>query len=241
MEKIKGYIEHFIYKNTENGYGVLNLVVSDDEIVCTGVFRDVDVGDTIEAEGEYVSHPVYGDQFKVSSYEISVPDDAASMQRYLGSGAIRGIGEALAKRIVSKFGDDTFRIIEEEPERLSEIKGISEKKAMDIALQMAEKREMRNAMIFLQQFGISDNLAVKIYNTYGERIYKVIKENPYQLSDDIAGVGFKTADEIAGKVGIQIDSDYRIKSGIYYALLQSSLDGNTFLPMDELIRRTIDV
>ena len=241
MEKIKGYIEHFIYKNTENGYGVLNLVVSDDEIVCTGVFRDVDVGDTIEAEGEYVSHPVYGDQFKVSSYEISVPDDAASMQRYLGSGAIRGIGEALAKRIVSKFGDDTFRIIEEEPERLSEIKGISEKKAMDIALQMDEKREMRNAMIFLQQFGISDNLAVKIYNTYGERIYKVIKENPYQLSDDIAGVGFKTADEIAGKVGIQIDSDYRIKSGIYYALLQSSLDGNTYLPMDELIRRTIDV
>lgn len=241
MEKIKGYIEHFIYKNTENGYGVLNLVVSDDEVICTGVFRDVDVGDTIEAEGEYVSHPVYGDQFKVSSYEISVPDDAASMQRYLGSGAIRGIGEALAKRIVSKFGDDTFRIIEEEPERLSEIKGISEKKAMDIALQMAEKREMRNAMIFLQQFGISDNLAVKIYNTYGERIYKVIKENPYQLSDDIAGVGFKTADEIAGKVGIQIDSDYRIKSGIYYALLQSSLDGNTYLPMDELIRRTIDV
>ncbi len=241
MEKIKGYIEHFIYKNTENGYGVLNLVVSDDEVICTGVFRDVDVGDTIEAEGEYISHPVYGDQFKVSSYEISVPDDAASMQRYLGSGAIRGIGEALAKRIVSKFGDDTFRIIEEEPERLSEIKGISEKKAMDIALQMAEKREMRNAMIFLQQFGISDNLAVKIYNTYGERIYKVIKENPYQLSDDIAGVGFKTADEIAGKVGIQIDSDYRIKSGIYYALLQSSLDGNTYLPMDELIRRTIDV
>ncbi len=241
MEKIKGYIEHFIYKNTENGYGVLNLVISDDEIVCTGVFRDVDVGDTIEAEGEYVSHPVYGDQFKVSSYEISVPDDAASMQRYLGSGAIRGIGEALAKRIVSKFGDDTFRIIEEEPERLSEIKGISEKKAMDIALQMAEKREMRNAMIFLQQFGISDNLAVKIYNTYGERIYKVIKENPYQLSDDIAGVGFKTADEIAGKVGIQIDSDYRIKSGIYYALIQSSLDGNTYLPVDELIRRTIDV
>ncbi len=241
MEKIKGYIEHFIYKNAENGYGVLNLVASDDEIICTGVFRDVDIGDTIEAEGDYISHPVYGDQFKVSSYEVSVPDDAASMQRYLGSGAIRGIGEALAKRIVSTFGDDTFRIIEEEPERLSEIKGISEKKAMDIAVQMAEKREMRNAMIFLQQYGISDNLAVKIYNTYGERIYKVIKENPYQLSDDIAGVGFKTADEIAGKVGIQIDSDYRIKSGILYALLQASLDGNTYLPMDELVRRTIDV
>ncbi len=241
MEKIKGYIEHFIYKNAENGYGVLNLVTSDDEIICTGMFRDVDIGDTIEAEGDYISHPVYGDQFKVSGYEVSVPDDAASMQRYLGSGAIRGIGEALAKRIVSAFGDETFRIIEDEPERLSEIKGISEKKAMDIAMQMAEKREMRNAMIFLAQYGIGDNLAVKIYNTYGERIYKVIKENPYQLSDDIAGVGFKTADEIAGKVGIRIDSDYRIKSGIQYTLLQSALDGNTYLPLDELVRRTIDV
>ncbi len=241
MEKIKGYIEHFIYKNTENGYGVLNLVVSDDEIVCTGVFRDVDVGDTIEAEGEYVSHPVYGDQFKVSSYEISVPDDAASMQRYLGSGAIRGIGEALAKRIVSKFGDDTFRIIEDEPERLAEISGISLKKARDIGVQMAEKRQMRDAMIFLQQYGIGNALSVKIYNTYGDRIYSVIKENPYQLSEDINGVGFKTADEIAEKAGILVDSDYRIRSGILYALSQACVDGNTYLPMDELIKRTIQV
>ena len=241
MEEIKGYIEHFIYKNPENGYGVMNLVTSDAEIVCTGIFRDVDIGDTIEAQGEYVSHPVYGDQFKVSGYEVSMPDDSASMQRYLGSGAIRGIGEALAKRIVSEFGDDTFRIIEEEPERLSEIKGISEKKAMDIAMQMAEKREMRNAMIFLQQYGISDNLAVKIYGTYGEGIYRVIKENPYRLSDDIAGVGFKTADEIAGKVGIRVDSEYRIKSGILYALLQAALDGNTYLPLDELVRRTAEI
>ena len=192
MEKIKGYIEHFIYKNNDTGYGVLNLVTSDDEVICTGTFRDVDVGDTIDAEGEFVNHPVYGDQFKVSKYLVSVPDDAVSMQRYLGSGAIKGIGEALAARIVKKFGDDTFRIIEDEPERLAEIKGISEKKAIDISMQMAEKREMRDAMIFLQQYGIGSNLAVKIFALYGNGIYKVIKENPYRLSDDITGVGFKT-------------------------------------------------
>jgi exodeoxyribonuclease V alpha subunit len=241
MEKVKGYIEHFIYKSSESGYGVLNLETADGDVTCTGRLPDVDVGDTITAEGEYVNHPVYGKQFKIVTYEISMPDDAASMKRYLASGAISGIGEKLADKIVKAFGDDTFRIFEEEPERLTEIKGISEKKAMDFALQMAAKRELRGAMIFLQQYGISDNLAVKIYGTYGERIYRVIKENPYQLSDDISGVGFKTADEIAGKVGIRVDSDYRIKSGILYALLQSSLDGNTYLPMDELVKKTVQV
>ncbi len=241
MEKIKGYIEHFIYKSSESGYGVLNLETAEGDVTCTGRLPDIDVGDTITAEGEYVNHPVYGRQFKITSYEISIPDDAASMKRYLASGAISGIGEKLADKIIRKFGDDTFRIFEEEPERLVEIKGISEKKAMDFAVQMAAKRELRSAMIFLQQYGISDNLAVKIYNTYGERIYRVIKENPYQLSDDISGVGFKTADEIAGKVGIRVDSDYRIKSGILYALLQSSLDGNTYLPMEELVSKTVQV
>ncbi len=241
MEKIKGYIDHFLYRNSENGYGVLSLVSDDEEIVCTGVFGDADTGDTLILEGEYVNHPVYGNQFKASTYEITVPDDAASMQQYLGSGAIRGVGEALAARIVRKFGDDTFRIIEDEPERLAEVKGISEKKAIDIAMQMSEKREMRDVMIFLQQYGIGSTLAVKIYNTYGSRIYKILKENPYKLSDDISGVGFKTADEIAQKVGIRVDSDYRIKSGILYALLQATLDGNTYLPMEELIRKTSEV
>ncbi len=241
MEKVKGYIEHFLYKNADNGYGVLNLVTADTEIICTGSFRDVDVGDTIECEGEYVNHPVYGKQFKVSSYEISIPDDAVSMQRYLGSGAIRGVGEALAARIVKMFGDDTFRIIEDEPERLAEVKGISLKKAQDIGMQMASKREMRDAMMFLQQYGIGNALAVKIWNTYENRIYSVIKENPYQLSEDINGVGFKTADEIAEKAGILVDSDYRIRSGILYALSQSAADGNTYLPMEELIARTVQV
>jgi exodeoxyribonuclease V alpha subunit len=241
MEKIKGFIDHFVYKNAENAYGVANLKIGSEDLVCTGYFRDVDVGDTIVAEGEYVNHPVYGQQFKISSYEISLPDDIATMQRYLSSGAIKGIGEKLAARIIDYFGGETFRIMEEDPERLSEIKGISLPKARDIGLQMREKTEMRKAMMFLQQYGISNNLSVKIYNTYGDRIYSVITENPYQLSDDISGVGFKTADEIAEKVGIQVDSDYRIKSGILYALLNATLDGNTYLPMNELINRTIDV
>jgi len=240
MEKeiVKGYIDHFIYKNEENGYGVVNLIVDEEEVTCTGTFKDADVGDTLEIEGTYVNHPVYGQQLKVSSYKITVPDDAVSMQRYLGSGAIRGIGEALAARIVKKFGADTFRIIEDEPERLAEIKGISEKKAIDIAMQMAEKREMRDAMIFLQKYGISNNMAVKIFNNYGTRVYGIIQENPYQLADDISGIGFKTADEIATKVGIRVDSEYRIRSGILFTLLQSSLDGNTYLPMEELVSKT---
>ncbi len=240
MEKeiVKGYIDHFIYKNEENGYGVVNLIVDEEEVTCTGTFKDADVGDTLEIEGTYVNHPVYGQQLKVSSYKITVPDDAISMQRYLGSGAIRGIGEALAARIVKKFGSDTFRIIEDEPERLAEIKGISEKKAIDIAMQMAEKREMRDAMIFLQKYGISNNMAVKIFNNYGTRVYGIIQENPYQLADDISGIGFKTADEIAAKVGIRVDSEYRIRSGILFTLLQSSLDGNTYLPMEELVSKT---
>ena len=240
MEKeiVKGYIDHFIYKNEENGYGVVNLIVDEEEVTCTGTFKDADVGDTLEIEGIYVNHPVYGQQLKVSSYKITVPDDAVSMQRYLGSGAIRGIGEALAARIVKKFGADTFRIIEDEPERLAEIKGISEKKAIDIAMQMAEKREMRDAMIFLQKYGISNNMAVKIFNNYGTRVYGIIQENPYQLADDISGIGFKTADEIAAKVGIRVDSEYRIRSGIFFTLLQSSLDGNTYLPMEELVSKT---
>lgn len=241
MEKevVKGYIDHYIYKNAENGYGVVSLVVDGEELVCTGIFKDADVGDTLEIEGDIVNHPVYGEQLKVANFKIIMPDDAVSMQRYLGSGAIKGVGEALAARIVKKFGAETFRIIEDEPERLAEIKGISEKKAIDIAMQMAEKREMRDAMMFLSQYGISNTMAVKIFNTYGSRLYGIIQENPYQLADDISGIGFRTADEIAGKIGIRVDSEYRIRSGILFTLLQASLDGNTYLPIDELVPKTL--
>ena len=163
------------------------------------------------------------------------------MERYLGSGAVKGIGAALAARIVRRFKADTFRIMEEEPERLSEVKGISEKMAMAISEQVEEKKEMRQAMMFLQEYGISMSLAVKIFQEYGPRLYTVIKENPYQLADDIAGVGFKMADEIAKRVGIFTDSDFRIKSGVLYTLLQATANGHTYLPEDELLSQASEL
>lgn len=237
METIKGYVDHIIYRNTENGYTVLVLICEEEELTCVGIFSDIVEGENIEAKGEFIEHPVYGHQFKVSSFEEKAPEDEIAIERYLGSGAIKGIGLALAARIVRRFKKDTFRIIEEEPERLAEIKGISERKAMEIADQVNAKKDLRQAMIFLQQYGISTTLAVKIYNYYGSRIYSVLKENPYQMADDIEGVGFKTADEIASRAGIRTDSDFRIRSGILYVLLQASTEGHTFLPMEELTER----
>ena len=222
MEKVKGYIDHIIYQNRENGYAVISFVEEKEELICVGYFKNVEAGETLEIEGNYVEHPVYGLQMKAENFRVVPPDDIISMERYLSSGTIKGIGEALAKRIVKAFREDTFRIIEEEPERLSEIKGISERKAREIADQMIEKRDMREAFVFLQQYGISNTLAVKIYDRYGMGLYGIMKENPYRLAEDISGVGFKIADEIASKIGIHTDSDYRIRSGIMYVLLQGA-------------------
>lgn len=237
LETISGYVDHIIYRNAENGYTVLVLICEEEELTCVGVFSDIAEGENIEAKGSFTDHPTYGRQFKVVSFEEKAPQDEVAIERYLGSGAIKGVGIALAARIVRRFKEDTFRIIEEEPERLAEVKGISQRKAMEIADQVNEKRDLRQAMIFLQQYGISTTLAVKIYNAYGQEIYGILKENPYRLADDIDGVGFRTADEIASRVGIRTDSDFRIRSGIQYTLLQASGEGHTYLPMQELTRR----
>lgn len=241
MEKLAGYVEHIIYRNTDNGYTVLNLVSGEDEITCVGIFSTIAEGENIEATGDYTDHLTYGTQFKVVSFEEKAPEDQEAIERYLGSGAIKGIGLAMAARIVRRFREDTFRIIEEEPERLAEVKGISERKAMEIASQVNEKRDLRQAMIFLQQFGITMNLAVKIYNKYGQEVYGILKENPYRLADDIEGVGFRTADDIAAKAGIRTDSDFRVRSGILYTLLQASGEGHTFLPQEELTAKTSEL
>ena len=241
MEKLAGYVEHIIYRNTDNGYTVLNLVSGEDEITCVGIFSTIAEGENIEATGDYTDHPTYGTQFKVVSFEEKAPEDQEAIERYLGSGAIKGIGLAMAARIARRFKEDTFRIIEEEPERLAEVKGISERKAMEIASQVNEKRDLRQAMIFLQQFGITMNLAVKIYNKYGQEVYGILKENPYRLADDIEGVGFRTADDIAAKAGIRTDSDFRVRSGILYTLLQASGEGHTFLPQEELTAKTSEL
>ena len=237
VESLAGYVEHIIYRNADNGYTVLNLVSGEDEITCVGIFSAIVEGENIEAQGEYTEHPTYGQQFKVTSFEEKAPEDEEAIERYLGSGAIKGIGLAMAARIVRRFKGDTFRIIEEEPERLAEIKGISNRKAMEIASQVNEKRDLRQAMIFLQQYGITMNLAVKVYQAYGQDVYGIIRENPYRLADDIDGVGFRTADEIAARVGIRMDSDFRVRSGILYTLLQASGEGHTYLPETELTPR----
>ena len=237
MEKISGYIDHIIFRNEDNGYTVMVMVCDGEEVTCVGTLQYINEGELIEAEGTYTQHSTYGTQFKISSFELKAPEDEMAMERYLGSGAIKGIGSALAARIVRRFKGDTFRIMEEEPERLAEIKGISEKKAREIAQQMEEKRDVRKAMIFLQKYGISSALSVKIYNQYGERLYRIIEENPYQMTDEIQGVGFKIADEIAERAGIHTDSDFRIRSGLFYALKQSMAEGHIYLPRLELLQR----
>ena len=239
--KLEGYVEHIIYRNTENGYSVLNLVSDGEETTVVGTFHYISEGELLELEGEYTEHPLYGQQFHMERFEVKVPQDALAMERYLGSGAIKGIGAALAARIVRRFGAKTFEIMEREPERLTEIKGISERKAREIAEQMEEKRELRQAMVFLQEYGISVNLAVKVYERYGQEIYRIIKENPYRLAEDIAGVGFRTADEIAKKVGIREDSDFRIRSGLLYTLLGASSEGHTCLPEELLLRKAAEL
>lgn len=243
MATITGFIEKIKFRNEENGYTIMTVTDQSDgdEVVMVGVLSYAAEGDMIQASGHMTEHPVYGEQLQIESYELKNPEDAASMERYLGSGAIKGIGAAMAARIVRRFKADTFRIMEEEPERLSEIKGISEKMAMAIAEQVQDKKEMRQAMMFLQNYGITLNLAAKIYQEYGPKLYGIIRENPYRLADDIPGVGFKMADEIAQKAGIFTDSDYRVRAGILYVLLQASANGHTYLPKSELFRQASEL
>ena len=241
MASVTGFVEKVKFRNEDNGYSVLSVVSNGEEYILVGIFHYIEEGELIEANGSMTEHPIYGEQLQVESYELKIPESTVAIERYLGSGAIKGVKAALAARIVRKFKADTFRIIEEEPERLSEVKGVSEKLAMSISSQMEEKKDMRQAMMFLQEYGISMNLAVKIYQEYASRLYGIIKENPYRLADDISGVGFKMADEIARKVGIFTDSDYRIKAGMVYTLFQAAAQGHTYLPKQELFDQAFEL
>lgn len=242
IETVEGYVEKIVFRNAENGYTVLSLSSEDeDELTCVGTFSFINEGEYVKLKGTMTAHNVYGEQLRVESYEVKEATDLVSMERYLGSGAIKGVGPALAARMVRHFKEDTFRIIEDEPERLTAVKGISERISREIAIQFEEKRELRSAMLFLQQYGISLNLAVKIYKQYGSRMYEVMRQNPYKLAEDINGVGFRIADEIAKKVGIGSDSDFRIKAGMLHILQDASNQGHTYLPEEELYRRTAEL
>ncbi len=237
MEVRKGYVEHIVFRNSENGYTVFQLAGEEGELTCVGAFPILSEGEFVQVEGFLKEHPLYGEQLQAEKLHSLVPEDEAAMERYLASGAVKGIKAALAARIVRRFKKDTFRIMEEEPERLAEIKGISERRAMEIGEQMQEKKELRQTMVFLSGYGISMQLAAKIYQQYGQRTCQVVQENPYRMADDIPGVGFRTADEIAERIGIHSDSDYRIRSGLLYVLLQASMEGHTCLPKNLLLER----
>jgi exodeoxyribonuclease V alpha subunit len=235
-EEVSGYVSEVLFRNVENEYSVL-IIKSDDgsETTVTGIFPGgVSTGTLIKVKGSFFNHASYGRQFRAVSFEEVMPDDTAGIERYLGSGLIKGIGPALAKRIVSEFGRDTIRIIEEEPERLAEVRGISENKAMSISDQIVGKREMRSAMIFLQELGVNGQTAINIYKTYGSNMKNVIRTNPYQVAEDVDGVGFMTADRIASKLGVFKDSEFRTRAAVIYILERSAKDGNTFLPSDIL-------
>lgn len=241
MKSLSGYVESITFRNEENGYTVLTLSYGKKEIKCTGNFGYISEGEYLEIEGEEVFHDIYGEQIKVTSYKVIPATDELSLKKYLGSGAIKGLGAVLANRIVDKFGEDTLRIVEEEPERLAEIRGITIRKAMDICEQVEEKKDMRDVMIFLQGYGISPTLSTKIFNNYGTRVYDIIKTNPYQLADDVTGIGFKTADEIARRAGVEVNASVRIKSGMCYALTEASLSGHTYLPKEKMVETTINL
>ncbi|MBO4267012.1 MAG: ATP-dependent RecD-like DNA helicase [Lachnospiraceae bacterium] len=235
MEKISGYIEHIIFSNADNGYTVFELTTDTEEITCVGALHAVSSGESVVLTGQYVSHPVYGRQFSFDSYEVSAAEDETSVLRYLSSGAVKGIGPALAMRIVKAFGTDTFRIMEEEPEMLASVKGISLRKAQEIGANVTEKQDIRKVMLFLQKFGISNNLASKIHKKYGNEIFDVMRQDPYRIAEDIEGVGFRTADEMARSSGVAVDAACRVKSGIRYALSLAVSEGHIYIPLEKLI------
>ena len=238
MEQLEGYVSHIRYHNEENGYTVLELETTHGDEILVGNFRYINEGEYIEAKCVFTEHPVHGPQYQVSSYVLKAPEDKEAMERYLSSGAIKGLGPTLAGRVIKKFKGNTFEIIENEPERLAEVKGISLKMAMNIAIQFQEKQEMRHAMMFLSEYGISNQMAVKIYEEYGDRMYEILRTNPYKLAEDISGIGFRIADHIAGKAGIAPDSAFRIQAAILYTLQQGVAAGHIYLPGSILCRNT---
>ncbi len=244
---IRGFVDHIVYHNEENGYTVFLFFpdageLSDDfsdGITCTGSFAELLPGESLELSGQVVNDPTYGTQFRCDTYEFIKPSTATEIERYLSGGAVKGIGKTLAKRIVKKFGDDTFRIMESEPERLSEISGISMRMAQQFAIEVMEHREIRDACVYLQKFGISIRLALRIYDRFEKEIYDIIESNPYRLCDEIDGIGFKTADRIASLSGMRPDSEERIASCIGYLLNSAAGEGHTFLPLAILKRNLL--
>lgn len=227
---LKGTIEDIVYRNDENGYTVARLEQGDSVVTVVGKFIDIQVGANVSLEGKF-EKTKYGVQYAFSSYEISMPKSIAGIEKYLGSGLIKGVGPITAKKIVERFGEDTLDILEYSPQKLAQINGISEKKAVEIGFSFKEHREVQNTIMFLQSYNISTHMALKIYNVYHEKTTDIVKNNPYKLVEDIDGIGFSSADKIAQNAGIPKDSNFRIRAGLIHVLKVScEKNGNTYLP-----------
>lgn len=240
--KITGSIEDIIYKNSENGYTVLNIDYKGRLLTCVGKTVSANVGEDVEMEGDFVQNSKFGEQFAFVKIETVEPKSVESIKKYLASGLIRGIGPVTAEAIVRKFGTDTLSVLEYAPTRLKEVRGISEKKAFEIAQNYGDIKKMQNAVIFLQQYDISTNLSVKIFNFYKDKTIETVSQNPYVLVEDITGVGFLSADRIAFKMGIEATSDFRIRAGILHLLSEfSDKNGHTYIPKEQLFSAEVDL
>lgn len=241
METLKGTIIEIIFRNDENGYTVAVMEVDNDYITVTGTFGTDITSETLEVYGKKIQHPKYGTQFQVEMYNSILPTSLDNIESYLSSGLIKGIGKYTAQKIVELFKEDTFEIIQKHPERLTEVEGIGEKKAEMIAKSFAEQSDIKEIMMFLQSHEISTSFSVKIYKQYGKNTINVIRENPYRLSEDIYGIGFKLADKIASSLGVEKESPYRISSGVRYVLTEFAAKGNTYIPYNMLLNSTVNL
>lgn len=237
--EIQGQIERITFTNEENGYTIAKIKIKGrkDLITVVGTMFSVSPGELLKIKGFWDNHPKYGEQFKVTNYETLLPATSKGIERYLGSGMIKGIGPVMAKRLVTRFKEDTLNIIEDDIERLKEVEGIGEKRIEMIKKAWEEQKEIRYVMIFLQGHGISPTYAVKIYRQYGSDAINVVRENPYRLAMDIYGIGFKTADKIAEKLGISKDSQIRAEAGIMHVLYELSEEGHVYYPYELLIEK----
>lgn len=241
---VEGVVEKVTFYNSENGYAVFNITNIDnidDEITCVGYLPDIKQGESVRITGTKVRHQFYGEQINVEAYEKAEPKTERAITLYLSSGVIKGVGPKIGKKIVDKFGLDTLKIMSSQPERLAEIKGISREKAAAIGEIFKEQDDLRRALMFLGEYGIKPTYALKIYKKYKSRTIDVITKNPYSLADDIIGIGFKIADNIAAKVGIMPDSKFRIRAGVRYMLNSASSNGHIYLPIDVLVEKTSEL
>lgn len=243
IKELTGQIERITYSDAESGYAVLRIAVKGypDLVTAVGTIASPAVGEVLSMKGLWTDHPKFGSQFKIVEYRSFAPSSVQGIEKYLGSGLIKGIGPSIAEKIVSLFGADAFKILDTRPEKLLEIEGIGEKKAVAIHEAWLEQREMRGVMLFLQSYGIGTGYALRVFRHYGSASVQVLQENPYRLAVDIFGIGFVTADKIAYSMGFSKESPLRIRAGVLHVMNELTRDGHVFVPIDELTESAAEI